>query len=75
MFHHQAQRFGESEDCVGWFATGIREILDRKKGAIHVIMPVDQKQLHAKTVAESGMVAQPSRLRLFVFASGTLALL
>jgi hypothetical protein len=49
MFEHEAQSFGESEDRVCRFAARIGEILDREKGAIDIVMPVDQKQFHLET--------------------------
>jgi hypothetical protein len=52
MFEHQPERFRESEDGVGRFAAGIGKILDREKGAVNVVMPVDQKQLHVGNLAK-----------------------
>jgi hypothetical protein len=48
MFDHQAHRFCKPEDRVRRFTAGIRQILDREKRAIDVVMTVDQKQLHLK---------------------------
>src|SRR5437764_2512759 len=46
MFQHQPQRFGETENRIGWFAARVAQVRDREKRAINVIMPVDQKQFH-----------------------------
>jgi hypothetical protein len=50
MFEHEPKRFGESEDRVRRFAARIRKILNGKEGAVNVVMPVDQKQLHLRKV-------------------------
>jgi hypothetical protein len=52
MFDHEPERFREPEDRVGRFAPGVRKILDREKRPVNVVMPVDEEQLHAFTVAE-----------------------
>jgi hypothetical protein len=56
MFHHEAKGFGEAEDRVRRFATGIREIRDREKGTVNVVVTVDEKQLHPGKVAESSKI-------------------
>src|SRR6266487_3052314 len=56
MFDHQAQGFCKSEDRVRRFAAGIRQILDREKRAINVVMTVDEQQLHTITVTEEWIV-------------------
>jgi hypothetical protein len=51
MFEHEPERFRESKDRVSRLAAGIRKVLDREKGAVNVVVSVDQKQLHAGKVA------------------------
>jgi hypothetical protein len=48
MLNHQAQCFCETENCVGRFALGIREIRDGEKRAINVIVTIDKEQFHRK---------------------------
>jgi len=52
MFDHEPERFREPENGVCRFAPGIGEVLDREKGSVNVVMPVDQKQLHFVNVTE-----------------------
>src|ERR1700674_5089766 len=52
MFDHEPERFRESKDRVGRFAPGIREVLDREKRAVNVVVAVDQKQLHGGKVTK-----------------------
>ena len=52
MFNHEPERFRESEDRVRRFASGIRQVLNRKKRTVNVIVSVDEEQLHAGNVAE-----------------------
>ncbi len=48
MLNHQAQCFCETENCVGRFTLGIREIRDSEKRAINVIVTVDKQEFHRK---------------------------
>jgi hypothetical protein len=51
MFEHEPERFRESKDRVSRLAAGIRKVLDRKKGAVNVVVSVDEEQLHAGNLA------------------------
>src|SRR4029450_12304259 len=48
MFDHQPQRLRETEDGIGRFTLGIREIRDSEKRAINVIVTVDKQEFHRK---------------------------
>ena len=44
MFQHEPERFGESENCVGRFAAGIREMQNREIRAVNVVVTIDQQE-------------------------------
>src|SRR5205823_14233376 len=44
MFDHQPQRLRETENGIGRFTLGIREIRDSEKRAINVIVTVDKQE-------------------------------
>src|SRR5438046_552166 len=48
MFDHQPQRLRETENGIGRFTLGIREIRDSEKRAINVIVPVNKQEFHRK---------------------------
>src|SRR6266513_332159 len=48
MFDHQPQRLRETENGIGRFTLGIREIRDSEKRAINVIVTVDKQEFHRK---------------------------
>jgi hypothetical protein len=48
MFNHQPQGFCETENRVGRFALGIREVGDSEKRAINVIVTIDKQEFHRK---------------------------
>jgi hypothetical protein len=52
MFDHEPERFGEPENCVRRFAPGVRQVLDREKRPVNVVVTVDEEQLHASKVAK-----------------------
>ena len=52
MLNHEPQRFRETEDRVCRFATGIRQIQNRKVRAVNVVVAIDQEQFHAGKLAE-----------------------
>src|SRR4029077_16983978 len=53
MFHHEPQRFRKTENGVGRFASGIREIRDGEKRPVNVVMTVDQQQSHCRLMLDS----------------------
>jgi hypothetical protein len=52
MFDHEPERFGEPEDRIRRLTPGIRQVLDREKRPVNVIVTVDQEQLHVRKVTK-----------------------
>jgi hypothetical protein len=61
VFDHQAKGLGETEDRIRRFTARVREVLDREKRAVNIIVAINQQELHG--IILGGMDRSASRER------------
>src|SRR5437762_10489985 len=61
MVNREPQCFSKPEIRFRRFSPGIGEVLDRENRSVNVVMPVDQKQLHAGNIMVGRGSVEPRR--------------